>query len=642
MMPINILSACRGVFFFLTITGSFLAVAGDEQAMQAAREAYHRKDGASLARVVAQVTDSQFQPWLEYWSLSLRLDELPSEAVRAYLMRNADTWMADRLRADWLRRVAKFGDWQTFDSEIPTVSNPDQELSCYSMRSRYEKGDKSVLAKVRPIWAESLDIAPACSTLVDAAFNIGELGMEDAWQRIRRLGIAGRSSTAKSVASYLPAESAPEAKSLDAAAGKSERYLDRLEPGFGASRAGRELVLIALARVAKDDPDRAASLVQRLGSELRPEDLAVIYAHLGWQGAQRHLREALRWYEAAGEAALTDDQHAWKARAALRAGQWASLRKAIEAMPERLAARPEWVYWLGRALDAEGKRETARMLWQKVAGEPHFYGNLADEELGRPVTLPSIRAAVGEADVARVLALTGIRRSLALFRADLRNEAVLDWNWALRKADDRTLLAAAELARREGLYDRAIHAAERTRDEHDYALRFLTPYREQVESKTRQQALDQAWVYGLMRQESRFVTSARSSAGASGLMQLMPDTARWVARKIGLSDYRPRQVNDVDTNLMLGTTYLKLMMEKLDNHPVLAVAAYNAGPNRAKRWRDVTPLEGAVFAETIPFAETRDYVKKVMSNTMYYASVLEHHPQSLKSRLGVVAPAAPE
>ena len=143
-----------------------------------------------------------------------------------------------------------------------------------------------------------------------------------------------------------------------------------------------------------------------------------------------------------------------------------------------------------------------------------------------------------------------------------------------------------------------------------------------------------------MRQESRFITNAKSSAGASGLMQLMPATAKWVARKIGLKDFRQGQVNDTETNLLLGTTYMRLVMESLDNHPVLASAAYNAGPGRARKWRADHQLEGAIYAETIPFNETRDYVKKVMSNSVYYSALFEGRPQTIKSRLGVIGPRA--
>jgi len=159
-----------------------------------------------------------------------------------------------------------------------------------------------------------------------------------------------------------------------------------------------------------------------------------------------------------------------------------------------------------------------------------------------------------------------------------------------------------------------------------------------VRTSARQSQLDEAWVYGLMRQESRFQTEIRSSAGAMGLMQLMPATARWVAKRIGMSDFQQSRVTDVDVNIRLGTYYLRYVYDLLDESPVLASAAYNAGPGRARQWRAGIPMEGAIYAETIPLTETRDYVKKVLVNATYYAAQLKSQMRSLKDRLGVIAP----
>jgi soluble lytic murein transglycosylase len=172
---------------------------------------------------------------------------------------------------------------------------------------------------------------------------------------------------------------------------------------------------------------------------------------------------------------------------------------------------------------------------------------------------------------------------------------------------------------------------------HNYALRYPVPYKGVIQEYASSHGVDEAWVLGLVRQESRFNTEARSSAGAAGLMQVMPRTARYVAAKIGLRNYRAKSVTELETNLTLGTGYLKMVMEQL-GHPVLASAAYNAGPARARRWRDARPLEGAVYVESIPFPETRDYVKKVMANSVFYAAVLDKKSVALKSRLGVILP----
>ncbi|MHB8760694.1 MAG: lytic transglycosylase domain-containing protein, partial [Thiobacillus sp.] len=199
-------------------------------------------------------------------------------------------------------------------------------------------------------------------------------------------------------------------------------------------------------------------------------------------------------------------------------------------------------------------------------------------------------------------------------------------------------LAAAEEARRKEWYDRAIYTAERTRDMHDFELRFLAPYRELAREAARENGIDEAWVFGLMRQESRFVNVARSSVGASGLMQIMPATARWIAQRLGIRKFDPREMRDPARNIQFGAYYLKHVQTTLDGSPVLATAAYNAGPGRAQRWRDTVPMEAAVYIESIPFAETRDYVKKVMSNAMYYAVRFGQPSVLLKDRLGVVPP----
>jgi soluble lytic murein transglycosylase len=225
---------------------------------------------------------------------------------------------------------------------------------------------------------------------------------------------------------------------------------------------------------------------------------------------------------------------------------------------------------------------------------------------------------------------------------NLRFEGNRDWNWELRNMSDKQLLAAAEYAKRIGLYDRVVNTADRTKQEHDFSLRYPTPYRDELSPIAKQIDLNLAWAYGLIRQESRFIMNASSSVGASGLMQVMPNTAKYVAKKIGMTSYTNDKLADTNTNLTLGSNYLNMVLVDLDGSWVLASAAYNAGPSRSKTWREklTSPTEGAIFAETIPFNETRTYVKNVLANATYYSSVMHGQTQSLKQRLGVITPKA--
>ena len=302
---------------------------------------------------------------------------------------------------------------------------------------------------------------------------------------------------------------------------------------------------------------------------------------------------------------------------------------------------PAWTYWFGRAERALGEPLEAEGYFERIAGEHHFYGRLAAEELGMAIRIPPKAAQPTEEEIAEVGSLPGIQRALALYRADLRTEGTREWLWSIRGMDDRHLLAAAELARRNEVWDRAINTADRTVATHDFALRYLAPYRELLAQKARSRALDEPWVLGLVRQESRFIADAKSPTGAAGLMQVMRSTAKWVVMKIRMRNFSLRQLSEPEVNTTLGTFYLRHVLDQFDGSPVVAAAAYNAGPTRARQWRGKTPVEGAIFAETIPFGETRDYVKKVMANTVYYAAVLGGREMPLKTRLGMVAPAKP-
>jgi soluble lytic murein transglycosylase len=356
-------------------------------------------------------------------------------------------------------------------------------------------------------------------------------------------------------------------------------------------------------------------------------------------------RAALRASKAGRELDWPDDTLAWKVRSALRGDngrpRWQQVLQAINAMGPIEQHDPAWTYWKARGLlalavdsqDGDAMRGLARELLASIAGQVHFYGKLATEELGDPITLPGQPAALMPEEEEAAARQPGLVRALHLIAIGLRNEGVREWNFSLRGMSERELLAAAQLACDREVWDRCINTSDRTRTEVSMAQRFPTPFRKEVDEWARASGLDPAYVYGLIRQESRFVMDARSAVGASGLMQLMPSTARWTAKKIGAA-YNAELITDRDTNIKLGTSYLRLVLDNFDGSQAMAAAAYNAGPSRSRRWRDGPVLEPAVWAENIPFNETRDYVKKVLSNATDYAAMLGAPAPSLKARLG--------
>lgn len=636
---------------WLLVAGVAAGAPGDDRVL-AAREAYRSNDLGRLSRLSQDMQRGhELALYVDFWWLSAQLNiqgtrgasEPDTAAIREFLARHPGTFAAERLRLEWLKYLGRNNLWGLFDLEWPNVRQPDQEATCYGMQSRLRRGDNTALDEALPLWRNVLDLSESCRPLLSALVGAGRFRADDMWLRIRRAVEAKRGGSARYAASWLLDSEAVDARTLDQIIDNPARYLDRLSPNFSTSRHGRELAMAATARLARVDVRSAVRHWESIDHRFSNDERAYVAGQLGWQLALAHDPTAVRWFKAASGAPMTEEQRAWRVRAGLRAGDWRFVRTAIEAMPPEEQRQTDWTYWMARALRATGRKEDAIAMFERICDQPDFYGNLASDELKRPIPVPK-RTVVTAEEINAAAADPAVRRALSLFRlvpdasytAELRQDGIREWNWAMQGRDDRFLLAAAEVARREGLFDRAINAANRTVAQHDYSLRFLSPYAERVTPQAQQRALDPAWVYGLMRQESRFVTRAMSPVGAQGLMQVMPATARWVAQKIGMPSPNLHELNDIDINVKLGTHYMRMVLDSLHNHPVLASAAYNAGPGRARKWRADAPLEGAIYAETIPFNETRDYVKKVMSNAVYYSALFDGKPQSLKARLGVV------
>jgi soluble lytic murein transglycosylase len=636
-----ILRRLRNIALALSMVApaAFGATATDE-ALLKSYDAFNAGDAIALARYTPALKGSVLEPYGEYWALELRLEDAPDADVRAFLTKYAGSYLAQALRVDWAKLLGKREQWADFERAVAPLAARDLELRCYGWAARLARGDAAAAEQARSMWLEPGDLPPGCALLAGKLAARGAIHASEIWQRARMLFERGQITAAKNALGYLPRSQAPDELLLAKAATQPQQVLARVPRHFGR-HATREVTVLAAVRLADADPRLAAKALEGpVVRRLSAEDRAYLWGRVALAGAYAHDDEALDWYATLGRKPLSYDLAAWKARAALRRGDWQAVRDAIDAMSGSDSHQAVWIYWYGRALAAQGKPEAARAYYKRISGGTDFYGLLATEELGGSAAIPAPSYVPTDAQIAQARSNPGLARALALYRLGLRTEATREWVFAVRGMDDRELLAAAELARRESVFDRAINTAGMTVRLHDYRIRYLVPFEGVFGDYARAHGLDEAWVLGLVRQESRFAVDARSDAGARGLMQLMPRTARWVARKIGLVQYQADDVAEVETNVTLGTGYLKMVLDDL-GHEVLASAAYNAGPRRAQRWRDATPIEGAIYVETIPFGETRRYVKKVMANAVIYAALLGEPRISLHARLGVIPPAAP-
>ena len=534
--------------------------------------------------------------------------------VQQFLSQASDSAMAENVRNEWLKTLGARGQWDLFRQEFSKLNAAGvaQEVQCYADLS---SGNYSKAAELVRVTSK---LPAGCTRLVESAAASGRLNTNDAWRRVR--GLLSNSQTT-------------DARNLAAALGS---------PFEGGAQGATEYSLLSVIGKDARKSASAAATLSDMESGLSHEQRSFAWGVLGHYHAQsQNMPTALSYYgRVSDRKQLTDEQLEWYARAALRLQRWDELASVIQHMPEKLQKDPTWQYWLGRSFAAQGKNSQAKEMYEKAAASGrNFYAVLAGEELGRRINTRNNVSDADARDVRRMSEDGAIKRALVLFKnsqsngdSKMRRQAQAEWRFATRDFNEDNLLTAAQVAFDNQFYDMAINSADRTDHKLNYKLRYISPFKDLTVRYATQAGVDPAWVYGLIRQESRFVMGAQSSVGAQGLMQVMPATAREIAGKIGMD---PAELHTIEGNIRMGTWYLGDGRNRLGSE-VLATAGYNAGPGRARNWQAATALEGAVYAETIPFDETRDYVKRVMANTTYYASLLGEPNTSLTRRLGTI------
>jgi soluble lytic murein transglycosylase len=629
---------------------------GDDQVVEAWR-AWNQGNGnrAKLAQLLPKVRGHALEPWVAYWELRSRLDTAMPAEVQDFFTRYAGTYQEDRLRNDWLLLLGQRRDWTNFAAEYPKFRmNDDREVRCYALLVTHLREESAAPATltddVRRNWFAQREADDGCalaaSRLIGETAGANRMTANDAWRRAR-LGLeAGRPRIAAQAVEIAAPDATRQFSELN---NKPAKFLTSRVTVVSKTR--KELITLALIKLATTDAGAAARLLEdKWGPQLSPDERNWVWGVLGKLAAQQLSPDALDHFaKVTRDVELSDDKLAWKARAALRhprGPQWPVVQQAIGHMGNEAQRETTWVYWKARALLARGgddHRAEAKELLQSIASPRGFYEQLALEELGQSIAVPAKPAPLTaeEKEAARLNPI--LNRALHAISLGIRPDGVREWNYATNLhtpggLGERELLAAAQYACDREVWDRCINTSERVKSEFDADLRYPMPYREAIARRSHEIGLDPAYVYGLIRQESRFIADARSGVGASGLMQVMPATARWTARKIGLNGFTVDKLNDSNLNLSIGTGYLKLVLDDFGGSMPLAAAAYNAGPSRPRNWRNGPLLEAAIWAENVPFSETRDYVKKVLANTTLYAAILSGQPQSLKARLGMIGP----
>ncbi|MFN6994220.1 MAG: transglycosylase SLT domain-containing protein [Aquincola tertiaricarbonis] len=650
----RLLAALTGLAtaLLLTACAPVVQAQGADGLVLEAREAARKRDRVRLQalRDAAQSTRHPLASWVDYWEMGSRLVELQQADLDAFYARWPGSYVEDRLRNDWLLELGRRRDWANLSRDFPRFRmNDDRQVTCYALLAAHLQG-QPVRDAALPAWRAQRDMDDGCALMASTLFEAKVFTKEDVWTRIRDAAEYNKPAAARSAAALLGPQTAT---AIAEAFSSPAKPLGRKSVVMGHDTA--EVTAVALVRMAADDPDNAVAMLRARWGRLLPQGQAGwVWSQVGRNYAQRLQPDAVTAFAEAfgqreqkpraGDSQWTNETLSWAVRAAIRypaAERWTMAAQAVDEMGVEEQADASWQYWKARALKAtavegprgDNQRREAEQILQAIASPLTFYGQLATEDLGRTLALPPAPAPLSADEKAAARNHPGLQRALQLIGLGLRGEGVREWNFSLRGMSDRELLAAAQWACEREVWDRCINTSDRTRNEIDLDQRYPTPLRQNVLAAANAIGLDPGYVYGLIRQESRFIMDARSHVGASGLMQIMPATARWTAKKIGL-DYSQDMITDRDTNLKLGTAYLKLVLDDFGGSQAMAAAAYNAGPGRPRRWREGATSEAAAWAENIPFNETRDYVKKVLSNATVYSALITGKPPALKPRLG--------
>jgi len=611
----------------LCLADASLTAAGTAELRQsradflAAERALRSGDHFRYDELLAELRDYPLYPYLRYEDLRPRLNRAADDEVTEFVRLYGDSPLGTRLQDAWLDNLAHRGRWQALLQHYP-VETGNAELDCYRRWGLYQTGDKAgALDGLERLWLVDRSQPAACDRVFSLWRQQGGLSPDLAWQRFVLAMNNNQTVLARYLTRLMDAEHATAAEfwlRVHAHPGLVESL-----PQAALDHPARNSILIhGIKRLARADVDRAVRVWTRSVQpryEFTREEAAEIHRSLGLALALRGRKEAVTWLAQVDADGSDVTLREWRVRAAISQQDWPAALTAIYQLSETEQTAPRWRYWQARALEGLQQQQQAGEIFLGLALNRGYYSFLAADHLGRSYLMNHTPV---DAAIARGITpeqYPGVARARELFALGRQVDARREWYYATRDMVDWQLQSAALLAQRWGWYDRAIVTLGRSAQLNDMELRFPLVHREEVVAEAESRGVDPALAFAVIRQESAFAADARSSAGALGLMQLLPQTARKLAGHLRLPAPGRMDLLDVSTNLQLGIAYLRRLIDRYDN-PLVAAAAYNAGVQRVNRWLPQADIvKSDLWAETVPFAETRNYIQ----NVVYFASVYD-------------------
>ncbi|HET6563775.1 MAG TPA: transglycosylase SLT domain-containing protein, partial [Xanthomonadales bacterium] len=595
------------------------------QAFKQAWQAARRGDRAQVQQLSAGLQGYVLYPYLRYDDYLARRASIDPAEMATFLSAHQDWAFHKGLRRAWLRSQGEAGRWDALLQHADPSIDTDTEVQCYYARARIKRQKlDGLLAQAQDLWAVGKSQPDACDPVFDWLKKVHGITPELAWLRVGRAMQERNPRLTLYLARFLSADDKTWLERWQQQDSAAYLRLDRSRSWPNEAR-GREIVGFGLQQLARKDADRAWQLYPQLAD------------HFSWNEAEQGaiLREIAMWSAVAGASDATirmrsvpppardDKLLEWWARSGLATQNWAEVVLAVDGMTPESKSSERWQYWDARARMQLGDEGYAQELLENLARQANYHGFLAADLLGFPYAICPQPADLDNSAIDAFAARPEVLRSLELQQVDLKNWSRSEWSLITKRMSAEDLRLAAALATREGWYYEAIVALAGSGELQWYDWRFPMAYARLVEPQANKRNLDPAWVMGLMRSESAMAADAVSPADARGLMQVMPGTARQIAKRNSYKYSGTEQLMQAETNILFGTTFLREMMDKFNNNPVLVTGAYNAGPGAVERWLQSLPGQDAtIWIEILPYYETRDYIPRVLAFTTIYNYLL--------------------
>ena len=631
---------------FIIFLQNFLINAVKAQTIEEQRKLYFQARNAlqkgkitTFKNLTAQLVDYPLYPYLRYNYLYPRIGKVTDSELKEFIDNYADFPATKNLHTRWLKHLARHKKWQTYYENYTTQS--DKELQCYQLQARINiNQDIYLLEDIRYIWLDGESLPPECDPAFRLLYNSELMTSELVWERISLAMENGKTGLAGYLAAKLDNFYAKWAQTWLKV--HSDPYYWTKQARLENTPLALEILVYGIQRLARINLNRAITNWETLQTsyEFTPRQISETNRVLAIRAAKKRHPMAARLLDNIHNSYINDDVFHWRLLTALDNNDWLSLRRWTEGVAPYEDIKLRWHYWHARALEQTGDIEKAKRIFTSIASQRDYYGFLAADRLGQAYKfnhnpLPNIPE-----EISRVSNMPGIVRARELLEIKEEYQARREWQHALNLMTGYQKEMAALVARDWGWLDRVIITMGSAHSYDDLELRFPIRYEDIIEKYLAKYQLDPGWVYALIRSESAFNETAKSPAGALGLMQVMPQTGKEVARSIGWKKYNKNDLLTARNNVSIGSAYLKQMLKKFNENKVLATAAYNAGPHRVIKWMPKSEcIEPDIWIEKIPFNETRKYVRRVLFYASIYDWRLQREITPMQYRMAAIVPA---